>query len=113
MIGLHCHCRKCQHLSGTGHGSHLVLRRAAATVSGDAGEWQYRADSGGTTHKFFCPACGTQVYAMLSRHPEGIVVAASSLDDRRIFQPTVALFTGEAASWDAPAPDLDHYPAGL
>ncbi|WP_313803244.1 GFA family protein [Sphingobium sp.] len=113
VIALHCHCNNCQKLSGTGHGSFMILPRVAATIEGKASDWTYIADSGGTSTRYFCPECGTAVFAKLSLHPDGIVVTASSLDDRSQFRPSVALFTGEARAWDKIDPELRTFPGGL
>lgn len=113
LIGLQCHCRQCQKLSAAGHGCFIVLPAEAASVAGDASSWSYIADSGGTSTRFFCPTCGAMVYAGLSRHPEGFVVTATSLDDPESFRPSVAVFAKAARSWDPPASNLTPFPEGL
>lgn len=113
LIALQCHCVYCQKLSGTGHGCFVVTPGEAATTSGEAQEFSYVADSGGTSFRYFCPQCSAMVFARLSRHPEAFVVTAASLDDRDSYRPSVTVFAKEATGWDPPAPGLTLFMEGL
>jgi len=44
----HCHCRDCQRASGTGHGSNLMVAKAATTITGEARFYEVVAASGRT-----------------------------------------------------------------
>lgn len=112
LVAFNCHCNRCQKFSGTGHGSYILLPGGATQVSGERSVWSYVADSGANVARHFCPICGTHVFGITSRHPGNFVALASSLDDRTLFRPTLALFTAEAAPWDAADASLQCFPVG-
>lgn len=110
---LNCHCRKCQYMSGGGHGAIVVLLKEKTKVAGEASTWSYTADSGGQVTRHFCPNCGVTVYSLLELHPLAFAATAGSLDQPERFKPKYALFTVESQDWDPIPEHLQKMPAGL
>ena len=96
----HCHCADCRRSSGTGHGSHMAVPKAAVAISGDARTYEKPADSGNIVARAFCPTCGGPVYSTNSGFPDMVFIRASSLDDMEHFKPQMIVYTKRAASWD-------------
>jgi hypothetical protein len=96
----HCHCRDCQHKSGTGHGSYLTFMSTGVTQSGQAKLWNMVADSGKTKTRAFCPACGSPVYQTYPAAPEVFTVHAASLDEPSRFKPQAVTYAVRAHEWD-------------
>ncbi|QDK38564.1 GFA family protein [Bdellovibrio sp. NC01] len=112
-IAFHCHCEHCQKFSSSGHASYVLFNKETSKISGKTSTWSYLADSGNTTTKHFCSTCGTQVYSQTSGHPNNMIVAASCLEAKDLFIPSIAMFTKHAAPWDLIAENLARYEAGV
>lgn len=106
----HCHCRQCQKLSGTGHGSYLTFPgRAAASLTGEASTWRVAADNGAEKLHAFCPTCGAPVWLTFAAAPDLIAVHAASLDDPGRFQPQAITYGVRAPAWDTMDPALQTF----
>lgn len=106
LMAGHCHCRSCQRSSGTGHTSHLMVPRAAVTVTGEPAWYARAADSGNTVRRAFCPQCGASLYGETSGFPDILVLRAGSLDDPEVFRPAARLYAADAPAWDHMDPAL-------
>ena len=102
----HCHCRDCQHKSGTGHGSYLTFAAAGVKLTGEATQWDMVADSGNVKTRGFCPRCGSPVYLRFSATPQIFTVHAASLDDPSRYKPQVVTYRMRALAWDQLDPEL-------
>lgn len=96
----HCHCVDCRRSSGSGHSSHLMVPKAAVTLTGEITEYAAPADSGNMVTRAFCPRCGAPVYSTNSASPQVMFLRASSLDDPEVFRPQVVVYASRAPSWD-------------
>ncbi len=110
VFGGHCYCVDCRRDSGTGHGSHMGMPKAAVTITGEEKSFTVTADSGNEVTRHFCPTCGSSVYSTNSGMPELIVLRASSLDDPEQFKPQIAVYASRAPSWDMPDSNLPNFP---
>jgi hypothetical protein len=108
----HCHCRDCQRASGTGHGSNLMVPKAATTITGDARFYEVETASGRTAARGFCPNCGAPVYTLNSGMPDLLFLTAGSLDEPARFRPQRVYFTASAPPWDTSDPTLPAVDAG-
>jgi hypothetical protein len=109
MIAFHCQCNHCQKFSSTGHSSYVLLDKSKTKVTGTFSTWSYQSDSGDTTTKHFCPACGTQVFSLVSEHENNFVASAACLDDKTLFLPSFVLFSKHAQPWDELDSSLPRY----
>jgi hypothetical protein len=110
LMAAHCHCRSCRKSGGTGHGSHLMVPRAAVTISGEARFYERPADSGSKVRRAFCPTCGSPVYGETSGFPDVLVLRAGSLDDPEQFRPGARVYAAQAPAWDHMDPALRSFP---
>jgi hypothetical protein len=106
----HCQCTDCQRFSGTGHTSVLVFPAAAVKVTGAPKYYSSKADSGATISRGFCPDCGTPVVSKTTGMPDAVIIKAGSLDDPKLFEPQVVLFTKSAQPWDKMDEKLPAFP---
>ena len=83
-----CSCEDCQRATGTGHSTVALARPADVLVTGPTASFARPAHSGATLTRWFCPTCGTPLYAQSSRAPELLMLP-------------VGLF-GPDADWFAP-----------
>ena len=111
LRAFNCHCRACQHATGTGHATVFVFPRAAVKMTGETREFARQADSGAQMVRGFCPTCGSPVYGKPQANPDYIGVFVGSLDDPARFKPQIAMFTASAQPWDRLDPDVKVFAA--
>jgi len=105
----HCQCRKCQHMTGTGHSSMMVFRREAVKVTGTLSTWGFVADSGQTTLRHFCPTCGSPVYSRSAIRDDVLAFNAGNFDQVGNFKPEAVCYGGTGHAWDYMDPDLPKF----
>src|SRR5882757_2508217 len=84
-----CSCEDCQRATGTGHSAILLARSSDVTLTGEARSFARLANSGATLTHWFCPVCGTPLFAASSRAAEILMLP-------------VGLFGAAAAEWYVP-----------
>lgn len=107
LAQVHCQCRECQRVSGTGHGSYLVFAsRSGLTLTGTPREWRVAGDSGNLKAHGFCAECGCPVTVGFDAAPDMFAVHPASLDDPARFEPGLVTYTKSGHDWDRMDPGL-------
>jgi len=88
LASVNCHCRDCQHASGSAYTSAVVVPTSALTIlKGAAKFYDQQGDSGETVGRGFCPECGSRLFSKRYTMNTLIGIAAGSLDDPSWHQP--------------------------
>jgi hypothetical protein len=95
-----CTCRDCQIVTGAGHSAVAIADPADVTVSGTLKNHSRSADSGATFTRYFCPDCGTTLYATTSRRTDAMLLPAGLFGPGDWFEPTQVIFGRSHAHWD-------------
>jgi hypothetical protein len=95
-VGL-CHCRDCRKHHGALFHASAIFPETAVTITGETRDYDGR---------FFCPRCGSPVYA---RSGDEVEINLGSLDDSDDLRPTYELFSGSRESWLPPFPVKHRY----
>jgi hypothetical protein len=96
---LKCHCRDCQHVSGSGHAAVLLFaRKNVRFTKGELRHYSSDSMAGGENERGFCARCGSRISGARSSANIGIV--AGSLDDPSLFHPTIDIHVADAQPWD-------------
>jgi len=95
----HCCCEDCRRSSGTGHSSVFLVPSDCFQVSGETRAYRKQADSGNMFTRYFCPVCGTFVFAENSGFPGMTFVRPGTLDDPEVFKPQQVFYASRAPSW--------------
>jgi hypothetical protein len=96
---LKCHCRDCQHTSGSAYIPVVyVPANAFRFTKGTPRYYETESIAGGTNKRSFCGECGSRLTGAESAH--GIGIAAGSLDEPNLFQPRMEIHAGDAQQWD-------------
>jgi hypothetical protein len=112
-LALNCHCRDCQHASGSAFVSGLIVANdTLAFTKGEARYYRVIADSGTTTTRGFCGTCGSPLIVRTAASPHTVAIAAGSLDDPSWHRPTVDIWVESAQPWDRLNPALQQFPKG-
>jgi hypothetical protein len=100
----YCHCRRCQHRTGTAFSvSGLTAAGSFAIEAGAEKVRTYSPDDGGW-RKSFCSECGSQLFTTDPADPESVVVRLGALDQDPGVRPSLHQFVAYAAPWE-PIPD--------
>jgi hypothetical protein len=96
-----CHCRDCQHQTGSPFTVFVGVPRDAFSVEGDtlASIATTGEDHSGETERNFCSACGSPVFSISALAPEVALIKAGSLDDGSWLAPAIEFFTSSAQPW--------------
>jgi hypothetical protein len=95
-VGL-CHCLDCRKHHGALFGGSAVFPEEAVVIEGEAQGY------GG---RFFCPTCGSSVFA---RSGDEVEVALGSLDAPDLLKPTYENWTIRREGWLPPFPIVRRY----
>jgi hypothetical protein len=99
----HCHCRDCQHSTGSGFTTFVAVRdRSFKLASGELRSFSVTGDSGGTLTRSFCPECGSPIVSTTSIVPSLVFVKDGSLDDPSWVDPSSAYWGSSAEPWAPP-----------
>ena len=110
LMAGNCHCRDCQKSSGGAFVAVMVVPASSLKIAGQVKYYASKADSGNRFSRGFCRECGARLFAKSSRDSRLAMIAAGSLDDPSLFQPTMDFFTSSAQSWDHMNPTLAKFP---
>ena len=102
LSAAYCHCRRCQHRSGTAAQASALVEPGSARVTSGAEHLQPWAPGG--FEKVFCALCGS---AVLAREPGTGVIRAvrlGAVDGDPGIRPSARQFVAYAAPWE-PIPD--------
>jgi hypothetical protein len=111
MVAVNCHCLVCQRLSGSGHMYFLVYPAASVTITGEPSKFSYVAESGKMATRYFCPACGSQLYGTSEQMPGAYGINASCLEDTSAYRPRLTAFAKRLQAWDQLAEGIPSFPA--
>jgi hypothetical protein len=97
-LQLFCFCADCRKLGGTdGYAGYMVLDEVFKHTEGDPKQHRKISSEGRTVIRHFCGECGSLVWGATEL---GLTsVAAGTLDDPSLFQPTMNVFEEQAPSW--------------
>lgn len=110
MMPGHCHCRSCQRASGGGFITAFAVPEAAIEITGPVKYHESATDSGGTSRRGFCTACGSRLFGRSSNMPGLVAIMAGSMDDPSWIEPGMNIFTESAQPWAQMDPALPKFP---
>jgi hypothetical protein len=116
VLMLKCHCRDCQHITGSGFAPAFLVPADAFRLT--HGELRYHPTPSmrrGKHKRGFCPECGSRITGGEFETGESpfVGVLAGSLDDPTLFQPRMDIFVSDAQPWDQmdlAIPKFEQYP---
>lgn len=110
LIMAHCHCRDCQHSSGTGFASLVLVQADAVTIDGDEPKYHaIQTANGNTVRRGFCGACGSPLFSRNSFAEHILSIKAGSIDDPVWFKPMANIWTASAQPWSVMDPELPRF----
>ena len=106
-----CHCRDCQHATGSAFSSNVVIREEDFRVTqGETKCFDVESERGFTVSRFFCPECGSPVYGRSAGFPGLFTVRAGGLDDPSGFEPEMMFYMSSAMPWVQVDENIHRFP---
>ena len=94
-----CHCSDCQVLTGSAFRVVAPVVTGTLRVEGAVKGYARTADSGAVRWQYFCPECGTPLYAGTPDGTGLVTVRVGVLNERAQLTPTAQLWRRSALSW--------------
>lgn len=108
-----CHCRDCQHASGSAFATLMIFPKEAVRLSGEVATFEHRGDSGKMVRRHFCPSCGGHFAIDYDVTPQFTVVMAGTLDDTSLIRPTFNIYTASKQPWVELSPAMRTFDRGF
>ncbi|HMP46490.1 MAG TPA: GFA family protein [Sphingopyxis sp.] len=107
-----CHCIACQRRSGSPFGVLAYYPAEQLRIDGDAKRFERPTDEGNRFETFFCPECGSTVYAKAGKHPSMLGVAVGAIADPDFQPPVRSVWEQSMHRWVQMPGDAQHFPRG-
>jgi len=82
------------------------------SIEGDAKRFERPTAEGNTFETFFCPECGSTVYAKAGKHPTMIGVAVGAIADPAFNSPVRSVWEQSMHHWVTMPANAQHFPRG-
>ena len=105
-----CWCRQCQRIAAGGPTHNAIFTAEDVVLTGQLASASWSAASGNRLTFYFCPSCGTQIYAQSSARPNLKTVRLGAIDEPHGLKPQVIIWTDDAPDWARFDPGLPQYP---
>ena len=112
LIVVACHCVDCQRRSGSPFGVLAYFAAAEVAISGEAKRFERTTADGNVFETFFCPVCGSTVYAKLSKQPAMIGIAVGAIADPSFKAPRISVWEQSMHSWVTIPGEVQHFMQG-
>jgi len=108
IMMFNCHCRDCQRTTGSGFTPVVYVPAKALKITKVSPRYySTQSEMGGHNKRGFCPECGSRLFGGATDRGQGI--AASSMDDPRLFKPQMHMWASDAQPWDQLDPKLPSF----
>jgi hypothetical protein len=105
-----CWCRQCRKIAAGGPTHNAMFRAEDVTIAGELRAHAYVAASGNELAQWFCPSCGSHVFAQSAARPHLRTIRLGVLDEPHGLKPQMAIWTDEAPEWAVIDPALVRFP---
>jgi len=113
LFSLLCHCRDCQHQSGSAFIAAMRVPAAGFRITkGEPKLFVSASDAGNAVTRAFCPECGCPLFIRVSARPDIVGLRVGSLDDPSAFRPEADIFVKSAQPWVLPAANAECHEVG-
>ena len=107
-----CHCLDCQKRSGSVFGIGAYFPKSQVTISGKTTAFTRPTDEGRRFTHHFCPSCGSTLYWITEKHPDGVGVAVGNFADPGFGGPDRSVWEQSRHDWVVMPDDVQHFPKG-
>ena len=105
-----CHCSDCQVLSGAPFRAAVAAPIETFALRGQPKCYIKIAQSGNRRAQYFCPECGTPLYAAAPENPTYVLIRLGCVAQRAQLKPAVQLWQHSALPWLPELPSIPGSP---
>lgn len=105
-----CYCQECQRRTGAPFGVSVYFLKDQVRPEGASKEYVRDGQEGRKVRIYFCPICGTSVYARTDARPDHIAVTLGTFADPSFPRPTYSVWEQTRHPWVAFEHEVDRFP---
>ena len=98
-FGLHCHCKDCQRVTGSGKATVILFPLNAVNIKGEYKTYASRGSEGSHVNRGFCPNCGSQMFTFVDEIPGMVFIKAGGMEDTSWLSVETTCWTDTARDW--------------
>ena len=98
-FGLHCHCKDCQRVTGSGKATVILFPLDAVNIEGEYKTYASRGFEGSHVNRGFCPNCGSQMFTFVDEIPGMVFIKAGGMEDTGWLSVETTCWTDTARDW--------------
>ncbi|MEM1189420.1 MAG: GFA family protein [Pseudomonadota bacterium] len=102
VMALHCHCKDCQRVTGSGKATVVMFPRESVTISGAYKTFANSGTDGSHVKRGFCPTCGSQMFTFVEEIPDHVFIKAGTMDDSEWVSVSLNCWESSASAWSPP-----------
>ncbi len=106
ITAMHCHCKDCQRVTGSGKATVVMFPDSAVAISGDFSTFDSLGTNGSHVRRGFCPTCGSQMFTFIEEVPGHVFIKAGSMDESDWLKVDLNCWESSAHSWLPPDSSL-------
>ena len=103
-----CYCSDCQRRSGSPFGVLAYYPSETLKITGQATRYERPTATGGRFETFFCPTCGSTLYARAGKRPTLLGVAVGAFGDPGYPAPVRSVWEENKPDWVTLAEPIEH-----
>jgi hypothetical protein len=107
-----CHCIDCQRRTGSPFGLLAWYSAHQVTIRGNSTRFERPTAEGNVFQTFFCPQCGSTVYAKAGKHPTLIGITVGAIADPSFQPPVRSVWEQSMHPWVTLPEGTQHFPKG-
>ena len=111
---LHCHCKDCQRVTGSGKATVIMFPQDAVNIEGEYKTFASRGFDGSHVNRGFCLTCGSQMFTFVDEIPGQMFIKAGGMEDTSWLSIDFTCWTSTARDWMPPddtMPGFEQNPA--
>ncbi|MDP4744884.1 MAG: GFA family protein [Porticoccaceae bacterium] len=101
-VAIHCHCKDCQRVTGSGKATVVMFPESAVTIDGVYKTYANIGTDKSHVNRGFCPNCGSQMFTFVQEIPDKLFIKAGTFDASDWVKVTLNCWASSAAHWLEP-----------
>ena len=98
-FGLHCHCKDCQRVTGSGKATVILFPLDAVNIEGEYKTYASMVFEGSHVNRGFGPNCGSQMFTFVDEIPGMVFIKAGGMEDTSWLSVETTCWTDTARDW--------------
>ena len=101
-MALHCHCKDCHRVTGSGKATRIMFPRHAVKIEGEYKTYASLGIEASHVNRGFCPICGSQMFTFVDELPGQMFIKAGGMEDTSWLSVDTTCWTSTAREWLPP-----------